>query len=187
MKSITSEFGHYTNPSATLPHLRQKSNDQSHSSNPSSHSASPSFFPTESHAMLDDSIANLLSSYAEKYSEQEPPLLQQLRKETQEVYPAIASRMLSGPSQGAFFSFLSSVYSVQSVLELGSFTGYSALCFAIPFEQFSIKSTNTATTSSNRIISQRRKEIHTSEIDSKAIMIAEKYFDQYTNPSAQVQ
>ena len=38
--------------------------------------------------------------------------------------------MLSGPAQGAFLSFISNLLRPHRVLEIGTFTGYSALCLA---------------------------------------------------------
>lgn len=69
-----------------------------------------------------------LDEYIVNHSEQEPELLQQLTKETyQKILQPI---MLSGPYQGRVLSMISKLIKPKSVLELGTFTGYSTLCLA---------------------------------------------------------
>lgn len=69
-----------------------------------------------------------IAEYAEAYSQREPDLLQELNRETQAkiLYP----RMLSGHLQGRFLSAISRMIKPQHVLEIGTYTGYSALCLA---------------------------------------------------------
>ena len=70
---------------------------------------------------------NLLQ-YSESFSEQENDLLKQLNRET---HLKIGSpRMLSGHLQGRFLSFLSKLAQPKRILEIGTYTGYSALCLA---------------------------------------------------------
>jgi len=73
-----------------------------------------------------------LSMYCEAQSEQEPPLLSQLRKETLAHYAGSpgAMRMLCDPLQGRLLALLATVTTAKLVLELGAFTGYSAICLA---------------------------------------------------------
>lgn len=69
-----------------------------------------------------------LDTYVVNHSEQEPELLQQLTRETyQKVLQPI---MLSGPYQGRVLSMISKLICPKSILELGTFTGYSTLCLA---------------------------------------------------------
>ncbi|MEZ4756066.1 MAG: O-methyltransferase [Flavobacteriales bacterium] len=69
-----------------------------------------------------------LDHYAATHSSPEPVLLTELANETRRV--STAPRMLSGHVQGRFLSLLSHLTRPQRVLELGTFTGYSALCLA---------------------------------------------------------
>lgn len=69
-----------------------------------------------------------LERYVDRYSATEPPLLQALARET---YQKVVYRnMLSGHLQGRLLSTISRLLQPKRVLELGSFTGYSALCLA---------------------------------------------------------
>jgi caffeoyl-CoA O-methyltransferase len=69
-----------------------------------------------------------IDNYVVAHSETEPELLQQLTRETyQKVLQPI---MLSGPYQGRVLSMISKLINPKSILELGTFTGYSTLCLA---------------------------------------------------------
>ncbi len=59
-----------------------------------------------------------------------PPfrLLYELERET--YLKTLAPQMLSGPLQGTLLQFLSEMIKPQLILEIGTFTGYSALCLA---------------------------------------------------------
>jgi predicted O-methyltransferase YrrM len=73
-------------------------------------------------------IEEALSEYCENHSEKESDILLQLNRET---HLKIGSpRMLSGHLQGRFLSFLSKLIQPAHVLEIGTYTGYSALCLA---------------------------------------------------------
>lgn len=69
-----------------------------------------------------------LDRYASAHSEAEPSLLTELAAETHRV--SSAPRMLSGHVQGRMLSLLSHLVRPQRILEIGTFTGYSALCLA---------------------------------------------------------
>jgi predicted O-methyltransferase YrrM len=69
-----------------------------------------------------------IDNYVVAHSEQEPELLHQLTREThQKVLQPI---MLSGPYQGRVLSMISKLINPKTILELGTFTGYSTLCLA---------------------------------------------------------
>ncbi|WP_292900862.1 O-methyltransferase [Nonlabens sp.] len=69
-----------------------------------------------------------LDDYIVAHSEDEPQILQDLARETyQKVLQPI---MLSGPYQGRVLSMISHLKAPLRVLEIGTFTGYSALCIA---------------------------------------------------------
>lgn len=69
-----------------------------------------------------------IETYVEQHTEEEPELLKQLTRETwQKVNNP---RMLSGHVQGRFLSMISHLIRPKRVLEIGTYTGYSALCLA---------------------------------------------------------
>lgn len=69
-----------------------------------------------------------LQEYIENHISAEPPLLTRLYRHTQltRLYP----RMCSGHIQGRLLKMLTQMIQPRRVLELGTFTGYSALCIA---------------------------------------------------------
>jgi predicted O-methyltransferase YrrM len=73
-------------------------------------------------------ISEALSNYSEKHSEAESPLLNELNRETH--LKAMSPRMLSGQIQGRFLSLISKLTKPLNILEIGTYTGYSALCLA---------------------------------------------------------
>ncbi|WP_127844864.1 O-methyltransferase [Psychroflexus aestuariivivens] len=75
-----------------------------------------------------DFIDESLQDYVEKHSEAEPELLQQLNKETWQK--VLQPRMLSGHYQGRLLSILSKIIRPENILEIGTYTGYSALSLA---------------------------------------------------------
>lgn len=96
-----------------------------------------------------------LDNYVVAHSEQEPELLKQLTRETyQKVLQPI---MLSGPYQGRVLSMISKLINPKSILELGTFTGYSTLCLA------------EGLTSNG--------ELHTIDINEELVDFQRKYFD----------
>ena len=73
-------------------------------------------------------ISEALNLYCENHSEQESPLLKELNRETH--LKVLSPRMLSGHLQGRFLSFISKLKQPKHILEIGTYTGYSALCLA---------------------------------------------------------
>ena len=69
-----------------------------------------------------------LSEYIEQHSSPESEVLQQITRSTH--LEVINPRMLSGHVQGRVVSMLSQMIQPRRILELGTFTGYSALCLA---------------------------------------------------------
>lgn len=69
-----------------------------------------------------------IDDYIVKHSENEPELLQKLNRETHQKI--LQPRMLSGDYQGRVLSLLSKMIQPQYILEIGTYTGYSALCLA---------------------------------------------------------
>lgn len=73
-------------------------------------------------------ISEELNDYIEAHSENEPELLQQLTRETYQKI--LQPRMLSGHYQGRILSMISKLIQPNCILEIGTYTGYSALCLA---------------------------------------------------------
>lgn len=73
-------------------------------------------------------IPEKLDDYVVKHSEDEPELLQQLNRETYQKI--LQPRMLSGHYQGRILSMISKLVNPKNILEIGTYTGYSALCLA---------------------------------------------------------
>ncbi len=73
-------------------------------------------------------IPELLQNYSENHTSEENDLLALINRETHlhELRP----RMLSGHLQGRFLSMLSKMIRPKYILEIGTYTGYSALCLA---------------------------------------------------------
>jgi len=69
-----------------------------------------------------------LEEYALKYSESQSDLLERIYRETylEMPYP----RMICDPIQGRFLSAISRMIQPKRILEIGTFTGYSAICMA---------------------------------------------------------
>ena len=96
-----------------------------------------------------------LDDYVVRHSQEEPELLQQLTRETyQKILQPI---MLSGPYQGRVLSMISKLINPKSILELGTFTGYSTLCLAEGL--------------------QANGEIHTIDVNEELVDFQRKYFD----------
>lgn len=69
-----------------------------------------------------------LDEYVCQHSEIEPSVLKDLNRKTH--LSVMQPRMLSGHFQGRVLSMLSHMIQPQRILEIGTYTGYSALCFA---------------------------------------------------------
>ncbi|HLV61831.1 O-methyltransferase [Galbibacter sp.] len=73
-------------------------------------------------------ISKDIESYVDNHSEDEPELLKELSRETH--LQVLRPRMLSGHFQGRFLSLLSKIIAPKTILEIGTYTGYSAICMA---------------------------------------------------------
>jgi len=96
-----------------------------------------------------------IEDYAIAHSQAEPILLQQLNRETWQK--VLQPRMLSGHFQGRFLSMLSKLIQPTNILEIGTYTGYSALCLAEGM--------------------QNKGELHTIDINAELYDLQRKYFD----------
>lgn len=73
-------------------------------------------------------IPQELDDYVVAHSEDEPKLLQDLNRETYQKI--LQPRMLSGHYQGRILSMIAKLTRPKNILEIGTYTGYSALCLA---------------------------------------------------------
>ena len=78
-------------------------------------------------------ISQELEDYIEQHSEKEPQHLAELNKETYQKI--LLPRMLSGHFQGRVLSMLSKLIRPVNILEIGTYTGYSALCLCEGMQQ----------------------------------------------------
>ena len=69
-----------------------------------------------------------LEEYILNHIEQEEPVLSELNRETH--LKVLGARMLSGHLQGQVLTMLSKIIQPTVILEVGTFTGYSAICLA---------------------------------------------------------
>ena len=99
-----------------------------------------------------------LEDYIEQHSENEPELLAQLNKETYQKI--LLPRMLSGHFQGRVLSMLSKLVRPVNILEIGTFTGYAALCLCEGM--------------------QENGHLHTIDIKEELVDFQRKYFDKST-------
>ena len=100
-------------------------------------------------------ISPELEDYIEQHSEKEPELLAALNKETYQKI--LLPRMLSGHFQGRVLSMLSKLIRPVNILEIGTFTGYAALCLCEGMQQ--------------------NGQLHTIDIKEELVDFQRKYFD----------
>ncbi|MCC5932520.1 MAG: O-methyltransferase [Cyclobacteriaceae bacterium] len=77
---------------------------------------------------MEELITRKLQKYLENHCSAEDDLLYRLRRETH--LKVMHPHMISGPEQGRFLAFLSQMIQPKYILDIGTFTGYSALCLA---------------------------------------------------------
>jgi caffeoyl-CoA O-methyltransferase len=100
-------------------------------------------------------ISPELEDYIEQHSETEPNLLAALNKETYQKI--LLPRMLSGHFQGRVLSMLAKLIRPLNMLEIGTYTGYSALCLCEGMQENGI--------------------LHTIDIKEELIDFQRKHFD----------
>jgi predicted O-methyltransferase YrrM len=100
-------------------------------------------------------ISQELEDYIEQHSQNEPELLAQLNRETYQK--VLQPRMLSGHFQGRVLSMLSKLIRPTNILEIGTYTGYSALCLCEGMQENGV--------------------LHTIDIKEELVDFQRKYFD----------
>lgn len=96
-----------------------------------------------------------IEAYAEAHSDPESPLLTELAQVTAQTFGQL-SRMQVGRLEGAFLTLVTRLVGARRVLEVGTFTGCSALCFAAGLPDDG--------------------EVITCDIEPKHVELAQRYF-----------
>ncbi len=73
-------------------------------------------------------MSKKLEKYLEDFSTPEDPVLEDLYRQTHIRF--INPNMISGHLQGKFLEFISFMIKPENILEIGTFTGYSAICLS---------------------------------------------------------
>ena len=100
-------------------------------------------------------LPEIISSYSLENTEKEPKLLSDLNRET--WANVMIPRMLSGHLQGRVLSMISKMIHPTNIIEVGTYTGYSALCMAEGLKE--------------------NGKIHTLDINEEYTSVAKKYFE----------
>src|SRR5680860_583677 len=100
-------------------------------------------------------LPEAIDNYAVAHTQAEPDILAQLTRETYQKI--LQPRMLSGHFQGRLLSILSKIVNPKTILELGTYTGYSAICLAEGLKE--------------------NGELHTLDINEELQSIQNKYFE----------
>ena len=79
-------------------------------------------------------LPNALNDYLDFTTSAEYPLLAQLRRETH--VKTLNPRQLSGPYQGMLLQLFCSMLKPQLAVEIGTFTGYSAISIALELPNY---------------------------------------------------
>jgi predicted O-methyltransferase YrrM len=80
-----------------------------------------------------DFLPHEIEEYVEQCTQQESDVLKELNRDTNANI--MTPRMLSGHLQGQVLSMLSKMIRPQKILEIGTYTGYSAICLAQGLEK----------------------------------------------------
>lgn len=104
--------------------------------------------------IISSPIAQYLQAHSKGFDDQYP--FAELMKKTHQMMSS--PNMLSGPLEGRFLNLLVKIKKPQVVLELGTFTGYSALCMAQAF-------------------CHPEQKLYTFEVSDKHADFAQSYFD----------
>ena len=97
---------------------------------------------------------DLISDYAAEHTSREPKYLQELDRTTH--LKTIHPRMIAGHLQGRFIKMITAIAKPKNILEIGTFTGYSTLCFAEAIEEYA--------------------KIYTIEVNPEYCYISDEYF-----------
>lgn len=110
-------------------------------------------------------LSAVLETYIAEHSENEPELLAKLTRETH--LKVVRPRMITGHFQGRVLSMLSKLVQPKRILEIGTYTGYSALCLAEGMHP--------------------KGELHTIEVNEELYDLQQRYFGESAYHSQIVQ
>lgn len=96
-----------------------------------------------------------LDEYVVQHTQKEPQILYELTRETWQK--VLNPRMLSGAFQGRVLSMITKLVNPSTILEIGTYTGYSALCLAEGLA--------------------KGGKIHTIDKNEELVSLQDKYFD----------
>ena len=82
---------------------------------------------------MENIISAEIEQYIAEHSSEESTTLSDLNRET--YIKAMMPQMLSGQVQGKFLEFISRMISPENILEIGTYTGYSAICLSKGLKQ----------------------------------------------------
>ena len=100
-------------------------------------------------------LSSTLENYIREHSENEPLILSELSRETH--LKVVRPRMITGHFQGRVLSMLSKIIGPSSILEIGTYTGYSAICLAEGLSKNGV--------------------LHTIDVNEELFEIQRRYFD----------
>lgn len=100
-------------------------------------------------------LSDSLENYIKDHSEDEPEVLAQLTRETH--LKVIQPRMITGHFQGRVLSMLSKLIYPKNILEIGTYTGYSAICLAEGL--------------------QKEGQLHTIDVNEELTSLQRSYFE----------
>lgn len=101
-------------------------------------------------------LPEALENYISLHSQNEPDILRELTRETH--LKVVQPRMITGHYQGRVLSMLSKLIQPSRILEIGTYTGYSAICLAEGLTKDGL--------------------LHTIDINEELTEIQRKFFDQ---------
>ena len=110
-------------------------------------------------------LSEKIDDYITIHSEEQPTLLAELERET--IQKILKPRMLSGHYQGRLLSLISKLINPKFILEIGTYTGYSAICLAEGL--------------------QKNGELHTIDNNEELYDFQRKYFDKSDNGNQIIQ
>tara|TARA_Y100001968_G_C19071856_1_gene578778 strand:- start:65 stop:706 length:642 start_codon:yes stop_codon:yes gene_type:complete len=102
-----------------------------------------------------DFLPEKIEKYVTEFTEKESDLLEEINRET--WLKVMNPRMLSGHLQGRVLSMISKMIRPTNIIEIGTYTGYSALCMAEGLK--------------------KGGKLHTVDINEEYISVAKKYFN----------
>jgi len=101
-----------------------------------------------------DFLSKEILDYSKKFTKKQEKILEDLERETH--YKILMPRMISGHLMGTFLQFISKMLHPKHILEIGTYTGYSAICLASGLH--------------------KNGKLHTIEINPELKEISTKYF-----------